>query len=189
MARYADLVDMSDDDWNWHFDIVLRHAYLAMQLGGRVMRGDGGAMVFVASVSGITSAPRHAAYGAAKAGLMALVRSGAVELGPLGIRVNAVAPGIIRTDIHAAAGDPGRLERVAGSVPMGRAGDPDEVAAAVAWLMSDACPYATGATLRVAGGPVLLPVIHMRGIVGMVNIFPGEPKPIMPRMVRRFEVG
>ena len=94
MSRYADLVDMTDDDWNWHFDIVLRHAFLAMQYGGPGDgRDGGGAMVFVASVSGITSAPRHSAYGAAKAGLMSLVRTGAVELGPSGIRVNAVAPG------------------------------------------------------------------------------------------------
>ena len=97
MARYADITELSDEDWNWHFDIVLRHAFLAMQYGGRAMQEHGGAMVFVASVSGITSAPRHSAYGAAKAGLMSLVRTGAVELGPSGIRVNAVAPGVVWT--------------------------------------------------------------------------------------------
>ena len=98
MARYANLVELTDDDWNWHFDICLRHAYLAMQLGGRALSaGGGGAMVFVASVSGITSAPRHSAYGAAKAGLMSLVRTGAVELGPSKVRVNAVAPGVVWT--------------------------------------------------------------------------------------------
>jgi glucose 1-dehydrogenase len=58
----------------------------------------------------------------------------------------------VRTGIHAAAGDPGRLERVAGTVPLGRVGEPEEVAEAIAWLLSGACPYATGATLRVAGG-------------------------------------
>ena len=71
---------------------------------------------------------------------------------PRGIRVNGVAPGIVRTDIHAAAGDPDRLERVAPAVPMGRVGEPAEIAEAIAWLLGDGCPYATGATLRVAGG-------------------------------------
>ena len=89
MAQFSALLDVSDDEWAWHFDIVLRHAYLAVQLGGRLL-ADGGVMVFVASVSGLTSAPRHAAYGAAKAGLMSLVRTAAVELGPAGVRVNAV---------------------------------------------------------------------------------------------------
>ena len=70
------MLDLTDEDWDWHFDIVLRHAFLAMQIGGRALAAaGGGVMVFVASVSGITSAPRHAAYGAAKAGLMSLVRT------------------------------------------------------------------------------------------------------------------
>jgi len=80
MARYAILLDVDDDEWDWHFDVVLRHAYLTVQLGGRrLAAGSGGALAFVASVSGLTSAPRHAAYGAAKAALMSLVRSAAVE--------------------------------------------------------------------------------------------------------------
>jgi NAD(P)-dependent dehydrogenase (short-subunit alcohol dehydrogenase family) len=91
-------------------------------------------------------------YAAAKAGVDALTHGLAQEVAGRGIRVNGVAPGIIRTDIHAAAGDPERLDRVGPKVPLGRAGEPDEVAAAIAWLLSDACPYATGATLRVAGG-------------------------------------
>ena len=81
ISRFVDLLDLTDDDWNWHFDMSLRHAFLAMQYGAKAMADHGGVMVFVASVSGITSAPRHAAYGAAKAGLMSLVRTGAVELG------------------------------------------------------------------------------------------------------------
>jgi NAD(P)-dependent dehydrogenase (short-subunit alcohol dehydrogenase family) len=76
----------------------------------------------------------------------------AQEVASRGIRVNGVAPGIVRTDIHAAAGDAGRLERVAPRVPMGRVGEPEEVAEAIAWLLGDSCRYATGATLRVAGG-------------------------------------
>jgi NAD(P)-dependent dehydrogenase (short-subunit alcohol dehydrogenase family) len=152
MSRYADLVDMSDDEWNWHFDIVLRHAFLAMQYGGRAMRERGGCMVFVASVSGLTSAPRHSAYGAAKAGLMSLVRTGAVELGPSGIRVNAVAPGVVWTPrVSAFLGDEGRERNVA-NTPLRRVAQPADIAAALLFLASDLAGYVTGQTLTVDGG-------------------------------------
>jgi NAD(P)-dependent dehydrogenase (short-subunit alcohol dehydrogenase family) len=153
MARYGDLVDITDDDWNWHFDIVLRHAYLAMQLGGRAMSATGGgSMVFVASVSGITSAPRHAAYGAAKAGLMALVRSGAVELGPAGIRVNAVAPGVVWTPrVSGYLGEKGRATNSA-NAPLRRVALPSDIASALLFLSSDLASYVTGQTLVVDGG-------------------------------------
>ncbi len=100
MSRYGPLVDISDDDWEWHFDIVLRHARYAMQRGGKAMAASGGgSMVFVASVSGLSGAAWHAAYGAAKAGLISLVKSAAVELGPSGVRVQRGRP---RLDTHAA---------------------------------------------------------------------------------------
>jgi NAD(P)-dependent dehydrogenase (short-subunit alcohol dehydrogenase family) len=152
MARYADLTEMSDEDWNWHFDIVLRHAFLAMQYGGRAMQANGGAMVFVASVSGITSAPRHSAYGAAKAGLMSLVRTGAVELGPAGIRVNAVAPGVVWTPrVSAFLGEAGRERNIA-NTPLRRVAQPADIAAALLFLASDLAAYVTGQTLTVDGG-------------------------------------
>jgi NAD(P)-dependent dehydrogenase (short-subunit alcohol dehydrogenase family) len=76
----------------------------------------------------------------------------AQEVATRGIRVNGVAPGIVRTGIHADAGDAGRIERIGPTVPIGRVGEPEEIAEAIAWLLGDCCPYATGATLRVAGG-------------------------------------
>ena len=153
MARYADIVDMSDDDYDWHFDIVLRHAFLAMQYGGRLMKSSGGgAMVFVASVSGITSAPRHSAYGAAKAGLMSLVRTGAVELGPYGIRVNAVAPGVVWTPrVSALIGGDGEERNIA-NTPLRRVAQPADIAAALLFLASDLAAYVTGQTIAVDGG-------------------------------------
>jgi NAD(P)-dependent dehydrogenase (short-subunit alcohol dehydrogenase family) len=152
MSRYGDLVDLDDDEWNWHFDIVLRHAFLAMQYGARAMRDHGGVMVFVASVSGITSAPRHSAYGAAKAGLMSLVRTGAVELGPSGIRVNAVAPGVVWTPrVSAFLGDEGH-ERNVVNTPLRRVAQPADIAAALLFLASDLAGYVTGQTLTVDGG-------------------------------------
>ena len=114
---------------------------------------EGGAVVNVSSAAATLGSPHeYVHYAAAKAGVDALTVGLAQEVAARGIRVNGVAPGIVRTDIHAAAGDPGRLERVAGRVPLGRVGEPDEIAAAIAWLLGDGCPYATGATLRVAGG-------------------------------------
>jgi NAD(P)-dependent dehydrogenase (short-subunit alcohol dehydrogenase family) len=153
MARYAQLVDLTDEDWNWHHDIVLRHAYLAIQLGGRAMAASGGgAMAFVASVSGITGAPLHAAYGAAKAGLMALVRSAAVELGPSGIRVNAVAPGVVWTPrVSGFLGEEGR-QRNNANTPLRRVALPADIASALLFLMSDLAAYVNGQTLVVDGG-------------------------------------
>jgi NAD(P)-dependent dehydrogenase (short-subunit alcohol dehydrogenase family) len=153
MARYASLVELSDDEWDWHFDIVLRHAYLALQLYGRALvASGGGAMVFVASVSGITSAPRHAAYGAAKAGLMSLVRTGAVELGPSGVRVNAVAPGVVLTPrVSEFLGDEGRARNEA-NTPLRRVAQPADIAAAILFLASDLSSYVSGQTLCVDGG-------------------------------------
>jgi NAD(P)-dependent dehydrogenase (short-subunit alcohol dehydrogenase family) len=153
MARYALLVDLDDEEWDWHFDIVLRHAYLATQIGGRVLvaRG-GGTIVAVASVSGITSAPRHAAYGAAKAGLMSLVRTAAVELGPSGVRVNAVAPGVVWTPrISQFLGEAGRSANAA-NTPLRRIADPADIAAAILFLSSDLSAFVTGQTLVVDGG-------------------------------------
>jgi NAD(P)-dependent dehydrogenase (short-subunit alcohol dehydrogenase family) len=152
MAQYASLVDVTDEDWAWHFDIVLRHAYLAVQLGGRVLARHGGTMVFVASVSGLTSAPRHAAYGAAKAGLMSLVRTAAVELGPSNIRVNAVAPGVVWTPrISAFLGEEGEARNRA-NTPLRRIAQPADIAAAILFLCSDLAGYVTGQTLVVDGG-------------------------------------
>jgi NAD(P)-dependent dehydrogenase (short-subunit alcohol dehydrogenase family) len=153
MAQYAGLVDITDELWDWHHNIVLRHAFLAAQLAGRAMSASGGgAMVFVASVSGISSAPLHAAYGVAKAGLMSLVRSAAVELGPAGIRVNAVAPGVVWTPrVSGYLGDKGR-ETNSANAPLRRVALPADIASAILFLASDLASYITGQTLVVDGG-------------------------------------
>jgi NAD(P)-dependent dehydrogenase (short-subunit alcohol dehydrogenase family) len=115
--------------------------------------GRGGAIVNVSSAAATLGSPHeYAHYAAAKAAVEALTIGLAKELATDEIRVNAVAPGIIRTAIHAAAGDPGRPDRLATGIPLGRPGEPDEVAAAVAWLLGPEAAYVTGAVLRVAGG-------------------------------------
>jgi NAD(P)-dependent dehydrogenase (short-subunit alcohol dehydrogenase family) len=156
MAQYASLLDVGDDVWEWEHDICLRHAWLAMQHLGKAMTtsagGSGGAMVFVASVSGLTSAPMHAAYGAFKAGLVSLVRSAAVELGPLGVRVNAVAPGVVWTPrVSAFLGEEGR-RRNSDNAPLRRVALPADIAAALLFLASDLSGYVNGQTLVVDGG-------------------------------------
>ena len=129
MARYGPIAETSDEDWDWTFDMVLRHAFLFSQAVGRHMAERGrGAMVFVASVSGLTGAPNHAAYGAAKAGLMAWVRSLAVELGPRGVRANAVAPGPSWTPrVSVALGEEGRRRNEA-NAPLRRIAEPADIA-------------------------------------------------------------
>jgi NAD(P)-dependent dehydrogenase (short-subunit alcohol dehydrogenase family) len=153
MAQYGRVVDTTDEQWDWHHDIVLRHAWLAIQHFGAAMATDGGgSMVFVASVSGIGGAPMHAAYGAFKAGLINLVRSVAVELGPAGIRVNAVAPGLVWTPrLSAALGDDG-LAFITANSPLGRVALPADIAAALLYLSCDLAAYVNGQTLIVDGG-------------------------------------
>jgi NAD(P)-dependent dehydrogenase (short-subunit alcohol dehydrogenase family) len=113
----------------------------------------GGVIVNISSGAATKGAPgEYVQYAAAKAGVDALTLGLAEEVADQGVRVVGVAPGMIRTTIHADAGEPGRLERVAPLIPMQRAGEPEEVADAVAWLMSDEASYVTGTTLRVAGG-------------------------------------
>ena len=154
MARFGRLLDASDDDWDANFDLVLRHAFYLSQAAGRRMvdQRNGGAMVFVASVSGLASAPRHGAYGAAKAGLMSLVRTLAIELAADAIRVNSVAPGAVRTPRVVAATSEERLAESARSIPLGRQAEPEEIATAVTFLASDQASYITGQTLIVDGG-------------------------------------
>jgi NAD(P)-dependent dehydrogenase (short-subunit alcohol dehydrogenase family) len=148
----GDLVDTPVQVVRRVVDVNLVGAILVARRAARELT-RGGAIVNVSSAAATLGAPHeYVHYAAAKAGVDALTHGLAQELAGRGVRVNGVAPGIIRTGIHADAGEPGRVDRVGPSVPAGRAGEPEEVAEAIAWLLSDACPYVTGATLRVAGG-------------------------------------
>ncbi|MGE3957840.1 MAG: SDR family oxidoreductase [Vicinamibacterales bacterium] len=115
--------------------------------------GAGGAIVNLSSAAARLGSPNeYVDYAAAKAAIDTLTLGLAKEVADEGIRVNAVRPGLIHTDIHASGGEPGRVQRLAASVPMKRGGTPEEVAAAVMWLLADEASFVTGSILDVTGG-------------------------------------
>ena len=115
--------------------------------------GRGGAIVNVSSAaSRIGGAEEYVDYAASKGAIDTLTLGLSKEVATEGIRVNAVRPGVIRTEIHASGGEPGRVDRVKASVPMQRGGEADEVARAILWLLSDEASYTTGAFIEVSGG-------------------------------------
>lgn len=121
---------------------------MARRYGGR-----GGAIVNISSGAATIGSPgEYVWYAASKGAVDSFTLGLAKENAGEGIRVNAVAPGFVRTEIHAASGMPDRLEKIAPTMPIGRAAEPEEIAEAVLWLLSDAASYTTGAILRVAGG-------------------------------------
>jgi 3-oxoacyl-[acyl-carrier protein] reductase len=153
-ARWGRVLELTDADWDDSFDLVLRHLFYLAQAVGKQMvaQATGGAIVSISSVSGIASAPLHAAYGAAKAGLMALTRTLAVELAAARVRVNAVAPGAVLTPRVIERLTPERRGESARAIPMGRLAEPDEIAKVVVFLASDLASYITGQTVIVDGG-------------------------------------
>ena len=115
--------------------------------------GKGGAIVNVSSGAARWGSPdEYVDYAASKGAVDTLTVGLAKEVAGEGIRVNAVRPGLVVTDIHAAGGEPGRVERLKATVPLGRGGQPEEVAAAILWLLSDEASFTTGAIIDVSGG-------------------------------------
>ncbi|PLX39587.1 MAG: NAD(P)-dependent oxidoreductase [Hyphomicrobiales bacterium] len=115
--------------------------------------GDGGAIVNVSSMAARLGSPNeYVDYAASKGALDTMTIGLAKEVATEGIRVNAVRPGLIYTDIHAAAGEPGRVDRLAAGVPLGRGGTAQEVAEAILWLASEKSSYTTGSFIDVSGG-------------------------------------
>lgn len=115
--------------------------------------GNGGAIVNVSSAAARLASPnQYVDYAASKAAIDTVTKGLALEVAGEGIRVNAVRPGIIETEIHAKGGIPDRVGKLAPTLPMGRAGSADEVAKAILWLLSDEASYITGDTLDVSGG-------------------------------------
>ncbi len=146
------LLRMSEADWDAVLDTNLKGAFLCTKPALRAMlRQRSGRIVNVSSVSGIRGNPGQANYSAAKAALIAFTKTVAREAASRGITVNAIAPGMIETDITLGMPDKAR-EAVVAAIPLGRMGKPEDVAEMVAFLASDAASYITGAVLQVDGG-------------------------------------
>jgi NAD(P)-dependent dehydrogenase (short-subunit alcohol dehydrogenase family) len=162
-ARWGRTIDLDDTAWDESFDLVLRHFFNLARVAGKHMAGRGsGAIVAIASVSGLRSAPLHGPYGAAKAGLMSLVRTLAIEMARDHVRVNAVAPGAVLTPRVDALMTEERRAESAASIPLGRLAAPDDIAHAVAFLASDLASYITGQTIIVDGGATAQFPLSMR---------------------------
>lgn len=156
------IVDMAVEQFRELVDVCLTGAFLVIKHAGHHL-GEGGAIVSLSSLNARQPAIGMSAYCSAKAGLSMLTQVAALELGPRGIRVNAVAPGFVHTPLtEGAAAIPGVLEEYVENTPLGRPGTPEEVAAAVAFLCSPQSSWLTGEILDLNGGAHLrrYPDVH-----------------------------
>ena len=146
------LMRFKDEDWDKTLDTNLKGAFMLMRAVARpMMKQKGGAIVNVSSIVGEMGNAGQAAYAASKAGLLGLTKSIARELASRNIRVNAVTPGFITTDMTAGL-SPELKEKMSAAIPLSRIGNAEEVASAVAFLASDSASYITGEVLKVNGG-------------------------------------
>ncbi|WEY39671.1 SDR family oxidoreductase [Paraburkholderia sp. SUR17] len=157
VAPSLPLADMSAERLRRMFDVNVYGAYLCAREAARRMSkdrgGDGGAIVNVSSAAARLGSPNeYVDYAGSKGAVDTMTIGLAKELGPQGVRVNAVRPGLIDTDIHASGGRPERAAVLGAQTPLGRPGTADEVAEAIVWLLSDAASYVTGALLDVSAG-------------------------------------
>lgn len=149
--------EMSVERWRRVIDINVLGAFICAREAVRRMStrygGTGGTIVNVSSAASYIGSPNeYVDYAATKGAVDTLTIGLAKEVAAEGIRVNGVRPGIIRTDIHASGGEPGRVDRVAPTVPMQRGGEPEEVARLILWLASDEASYVTGDLVNCSGG-------------------------------------
>jgi NAD(P)-dependent dehydrogenase (short-subunit alcohol dehydrogenase family) len=157
--RAAEFLDITEEDWDAVIDVNLKGAFLVGQaVARRLADHGGGAIVNMSSVNGVLAIATIASYNASKGAINQLTRAMALGLIDKGIRVNAVAPGTIATDLarDAVLTSDAARQRILGRTPMKRLGEPDEIADVVAFLLSDASSYMTGEVVYVDGGRLAL---------------------------------
>ncbi len=155
ITRDGLIMRMKEDDWNLVMDINLKGAFNGIKAAMRpMMKQKSGRIINISSVVGLTGNAGQANYAASKSGLIGLTKSTAKELSSRGITVNCIAPGYIATDMTDELSDAVK-EELEKQIPLGRIGDPDDIAHAVLFLASDEASYITGQTLTVDGGMVM----------------------------------
>ena len=157
--RAADFLDITEADWNAVIGVNLKGAFLVGQAVAREMaKSGGGAIVNMSSVNAVMAIPTLASYNASKGGIDQLTRAMALALVDRGIRVNAVAPGTIATDLarKAVLGSAEAKEKILGRTPLRRLGEPEEIANVACFLLSDAASYVTGEIVYIDGGRLAL---------------------------------
>ena len=156
IARDALALRMKEEDWRRVLDVNLTAAFLLARAALRgMMRRRSGRIVSVGSVVGAAGNPGQANYAASKAGLVGMSKALAAEAAARGVTVNCVAPGLVDTEMTRGLPTPAR-ERMVAAIPLGRAGAPEDVAAAVLYLASDEAAWVTGQTLHVNGGMAMI---------------------------------
>jgi NAD(P)-dependent dehydrogenase (short-subunit alcohol dehydrogenase family) len=153
--EHGPLTQLTDEDWDRILAVNLKGIWLAMKYEiPAMLRSGGGAIVNTASVLGLVGSRGTPAYVASKHGIVGLTKAAALDHAKEGIRVNAVCPGTIYTPMYVRreGTDPENDRRIAASIPLGRLGQPEDVAGAVVWLCSDAAAFVTGHALVVDGG-------------------------------------
>ena len=157
LETQSDVINMSRDRWQRIFDVNVMGSFLCAREAVKRMStasgGQGGSIVNLSSrAADLGAAHEYVDYAAAKGAIDAFTIGLAKEVGDQGIRVNAVKPGLIYTDIHAAGGEAGRVDRLKSGVPLQRGGLPTDVAEAILWLLSDASSYTSASFIDVSGG-------------------------------------
>ena len=154
-------MEFADEDWAWQFDMSVRHVFLATQIVGPLIgKSGGGTMVYVSSTSAVSVSADRAAYGASKAALQQFVKASAIEFGDMGVRINAVAPGLVATPRVKGNLSEDSCAKAATRYPLGAIGEPSQIASVILFLASELSAHVNGQTVFAEGGVLARSPLH-----------------------------